>query len=147
MIGITDLNFCTTHRPCKNGATCINSGQGSYTCVCDVGYTGKNCESKIETCDDKPCRNGGTCSVCIHLNKFFSSLTLTMYPHRDDHQPSAFHMLHSQVKVVDSVHQLLSKPFHCLIYSYGCRCCRSIPHFFSVQKVVSLMFSQKDSPF
>ncbi|KAL3872719.1 hypothetical protein ACJMK2_035925 [Sinanodonta woodiana] len=56
-----DLNYCTHHSPCKNGGTCQNSGQGSYTCVCDEGFTGTNCEVEIDDCQNDPCLNGGTC--------------------------------------------------------------------------------------
>ncbi|KAK3542560.1 hypothetical protein QTP86_030059 [Hemibagrus guttatus] len=56
-----DLNFCTHHKPCKNGATCMNTGQGSYTCTCRPGYTGVNCELEVRHCDSNPCRNRGHC--------------------------------------------------------------------------------------
>ncbi|XP_041106663.1 delta-like protein D [Polyodon spathula] len=57
-----DLNYCTHHKPCMNGATCTNTGQGSYTCSCRPGYTGASCEIEINECDDNPCRNGGSCT-------------------------------------------------------------------------------------
>ncbi|XP_053553850.1 delta-like protein 4 [Bombina bombina] len=57
-----DLNYCTHHKPCKNGATCMNTGQGSYTCSCKPGFSGVNCEDKISECDSNPCRNGGSCT-------------------------------------------------------------------------------------
>uniref|UniRef100_A0A8C6V187 Delta-like protein n=1 Tax=Neogobius melanostomus TaxID=47308 RepID=A0A8C6V187_9GOBI len=57
-----DLNFCTHHQPCENGATCMNTGEGSYTCTCLPGYTGTNCELLMQECDSRPCRNGGTCT-------------------------------------------------------------------------------------
>lgn len=56
-----DLNYCTHHSPCKNGATCSNSGQRSYTCTCRPGYTGIDCELELSKCDSNPCRNGGSC--------------------------------------------------------------------------------------
>lgn len=59
----TDLNYCTHHSPCKNGATCSNSGQRSYTCTCRPGYTGIDCELELSECDSNPCRNGGSCKV------------------------------------------------------------------------------------
>ncbi|XP_064421166.1 delta-like protein 4 isoform X1 [Latimeria chalumnae] len=56
-----DLNYCTHHKPCQNGATCLNTGQGSYTCTCKPGFSGVDCEHKISECDSSPCRNGGSC--------------------------------------------------------------------------------------
>ncbi|XP_061553127.1 delta-like protein 4 isoform X2 [Phycodurus eques] len=56
-----DLNYCTHHKPCANGATCLNTGQGSYTCACLPGFTGVNCDSEVRECDGQPCRNGGNC--------------------------------------------------------------------------------------
>uniref|UniRef100_A0A3Q3DQR9 Delta-like protein n=1 Tax=Hippocampus comes TaxID=109280 RepID=A0A3Q3DQR9_HIPCM len=57
-----DLNFCTHHHPCVNGATCMNTGQGSYTCTCMPGFTGVNCDLEMQECDSNPCRNGGICT-------------------------------------------------------------------------------------
>jgi len=34
---------CRVSNPCKNGATCSDTG-GSYNCACKSGYTGKNCD-------------------------------------------------------------------------------------------------------
>lgn len=56
-----DLNYCTRHRPCVNGL-CFNTGQGSYTCECVLGFTGVNCDIPVSDCSTAPCRNGGTCS-------------------------------------------------------------------------------------
>uniref|UniRef100_A0A3B4APA9 Delta-like protein n=1 Tax=Periophthalmus magnuspinnatus TaxID=409849 RepID=A0A3B4APA9_9GOBI len=56
-----DLNYCTHHKPCANGATCMNTGQGSYTCTCLPGFTGVNCDVEVRQCDSQPCRNGGYC--------------------------------------------------------------------------------------
>ncbi|GFR60340.1 delta-like protein [Elysia marginata] len=56
-----DLNFCTHHKPCKNGGLCTNSGEGSYTCTCTPGFEGDNCEREVGDCQNLPCRNGGKC--------------------------------------------------------------------------------------
>lgn len=64
----SDLNYCTHHKPCLNGATCTNTGQGSYTCSCPPGYTGASCEIEVNECSGNPCRNGGSCSVSIRDN-------------------------------------------------------------------------------
>ncbi|XP_066553004.1 delta-like protein D [Amia ocellicauda] len=57
-----DLNYCTHHKPCVNGATCTNTGQGSYTCSCKPGFSGASCEIEVNECEDSPCRNGGSCT-------------------------------------------------------------------------------------
>lgn len=59
----SDLNYCTHHKPCRNGATCTNTGQGSYTCSCRPGFAGADCEAETDECAGKPCRNGGSCTV------------------------------------------------------------------------------------
>ncbi|KAL6105874.1 dll4 [Pungitius sinensis] len=56
-----DLNYCTHHKPCANGATCMNTGQGSYSCTCMPGFSGVNCDLEVRECDSQPCRNGGHC--------------------------------------------------------------------------------------
>ncbi|XP_030748498.1 neurogenic locus protein delta [Sitophilus oryzae] len=56
-----DLNFCTNHRPCRNGGTCFNTGPGSYTCNCPPGFNGTDCEITTDDCTRAPCLNGGTC--------------------------------------------------------------------------------------
>ncbi|XP_050314804.1 neurogenic locus protein delta [Anthonomus grandis grandis] len=56
-----DLNFCTNHLPCKNGGTCYNTGQGSYTCSCPPGFNGTDCEIPTDDCTKTPCLNGGSC--------------------------------------------------------------------------------------
>ncbi|XP_014331677.1 delta-like protein 4 [Xiphophorus maculatus] len=56
-----DLNYCTNHKPCANGATCMNTGEGYYTCACLPGFAGENCDLEVMECDSKPCHNGGRC--------------------------------------------------------------------------------------
>ncbi|CAL8350124.1 unnamed protein product [Arctogadus glacialis] len=57
-----DLNYCTNHKPCRNGASCSNTGRGSYTCACRPGYSGEDCALELNECDSAPCRNGGSCN-------------------------------------------------------------------------------------
>ncbi|XP_065355030.1 neurogenic locus protein delta [Calliphora vicina] len=57
-----DLNYCTNHRPCQNGGTCFNTGQGLYTCMCPPGYNGPDCQNVINSCsEENPCQNSGIC--------------------------------------------------------------------------------------
>ncbi|XP_058796227.1 neurogenic locus protein delta isoform X2 [Phymastichus coffea] len=56
-----DLNFCTNHKPCRNGGTCFNTGEGSYTCSCAPGFTGTDCETPLLDCQSQPCLNQATC--------------------------------------------------------------------------------------
>ncbi|XP_076320660.1 uncharacterized protein LOC143230655 [Tachypleus tridentatus] len=63
-----DLNYCTNHKPCKNGGTCTNTGQGSYTCACVEGTTGSNCEVHENGCVRTQCDNGG---ICKRINKSY----------------------------------------------------------------------------
>lgn len=58
-----DLNYCTNHKPCQNGGTCFNTGQGEYTCSCAPGFKGTNCDTPFLDCHSKPCLNGGSCSM------------------------------------------------------------------------------------
>ncbi|XP_039248161.1 uncharacterized protein LOC120326021 [Styela clava] len=58
-----DLNYCTNHKPCKNGARCTNSGQGSFSCECPPGFTGRECEIEMNDCEPNPCKNGAKCTV------------------------------------------------------------------------------------
>ncbi|KAM3716972.1 Delta-like protein [Dirofilaria immitis] len=57
-----DLNYCTRHQPCRNNATCRNTGHGQYTCECPDEYTGTNCETRVQNCSIQPCSNGATCA-------------------------------------------------------------------------------------
>ena len=52
--------------PCLNGGKCVDlgdikHGDHYYKCVCQPGFTGKNCETNINECDPSPCLNGGNC--------------------------------------------------------------------------------------
>eukprot|EP00794_Sanderia_malayensis_P012275 gene12275-13540_t len=47
-------------KPCVNGGVCSPVGEKDYTCKCQNGYVGKNCQHK-DACNPNPCKNGGTC--------------------------------------------------------------------------------------
>uniref|UniRef100_A0A670IN67 Delta-like protein n=1 Tax=Podarcis muralis TaxID=64176 RepID=A0A670IN67_PODMU len=56
-----DLNYCGSHRPCKNGGTCANNEPNEYECLCPDGFYGRNCEEEVTDCLSQPCSHGGTC--------------------------------------------------------------------------------------
>ncbi|XP_066468415.1 protein jagged-2 [Tiliqua scincoides] len=56
-----DLNYCGNHHPCVNGGTCMNTEPDEYSCACQDGYSGKNCEIAEHACVSNPCANGGIC--------------------------------------------------------------------------------------
>jgi len=55
---------CPNDHLCLNGGTCIPDPAG-YKCVCDRGFTGPECEIKLDPCEKNPCLNGGTCSMGV----------------------------------------------------------------------------------
>ncbi|KAM9112254.1 neurocan core protein [Pangshura tecta] len=69
---------CETN-PCLHGGTCQSNGT-VYSCSCDQGFTGENCEIDIDDCLSSPCQNGGTCIdeinsfVCLCLPSYGDSL-------------------------------------------------------------------------
>ncbi|XP_021376096.1 protein jagged-1-like isoform X2 [Mizuhopecten yessoensis] len=54
------VNLC---GPCQHGS--CDRTASVYRCVCDFGYKGTNCETEIDQCVSKPCRNGGQCSTFV----------------------------------------------------------------------------------
>nr|XP_061824267.1 protein delta homolog 1-like isoform X3 [Nerophis lumbriciformis]XP_061824268.1 protein delta homolog 1-like isoform X3 [Nerophis lumbriciformis] len=57
-----NTRLCSS-RPCSGNATCIETGEGGYLCICPYGYIGPTCHLKKNLCHSKgsPCQNGGTC--------------------------------------------------------------------------------------
>ena len=45
--------------PCKNGQ--CREFNSTFECQCNLGYTGTNCESIINHCENQLCLNGGNC--------------------------------------------------------------------------------------
>ncbi|XP_046437149.1 basement membrane-specific heparan sulfate proteoglycan core protein-like isoform X37 [Daphnia pulex] len=51
-------------KPCSNGGLCTETGASltDYTCQCEEGFSGKNCEIEADLCQViRPCQNGGSC--------------------------------------------------------------------------------------
>lgn len=58
------LPICPDDHLCSNGGKCVPDPAG-YKCVCDRGFTGVECEIKLDPCEKNPCLNGGTCSLGV----------------------------------------------------------------------------------
>ena len=55
---------CVTLKPCHGDAKCSTNAFGQYNCLCQRGWTGKNCSTDIDECamtGQSPCHHGGTC--------------------------------------------------------------------------------------
>jgi hypothetical protein len=57
----TPYNPCASN-PCIHGH-CQSSNTYDYSCTCEYGYVGRNCENVLKQCELlSPCRNGGSCT-------------------------------------------------------------------------------------
>lgn len=57
----TPYNPCASN-PCVHGV-CQSTNAYDYSCTCEYGYVGRNCENVLKQCELlTPCRNGGTCT-------------------------------------------------------------------------------------
>ncbi|KAH9504451.1 Basement membrane-specific heparan sulfate proteoglycan core protein, partial [Bulinus truncatus] len=57
-------------KPCKNNARCVNRSPTEYFCECPSGFSGRNCEIRIDICVlQTPCLNGGQC-VSLQKNRY-----------------------------------------------------------------------------
>ena len=47
----------------------LQDSEGSYTCACDAGWTGQNCDVNINDCATDSCSNGAICmaSQCLSI--------------------------------------------------------------------------------
>ncbi|KAL6256847.1 hypothetical protein P5V15_011783 [Pogonomyrmex californicus] len=57
--------------PCHANAICVNikeenATRKSYRCDCPDGYTGEDCATKIDHCENLPCLNNGRCINGVH---------------------------------------------------------------------------------
>jgi hypothetical protein len=50
---------------CQNGGVCSNTELGPQ-CACTNGISGLFCETIIDQCQSRPCRNNGTCTSLIN---------------------------------------------------------------------------------
>ncbi|XP_064621649.1 delta-like protein D isoform X2 [Lineus longissimus] len=109
-----DLNYCTHHRPCQNGATCTNTGAGSYTCTCRPGFSGTDCEilrdKDLDDCKENPCLNSGTCE---DIGRTFKCVC-----------PHSFHGRHCESNVTSCAGNPCknSGTCHDRVESYICQC-------------------------
>ena len=59
----TDIDDCSRLDPCKNGATCTDSGNKphTYSCACVDGWQGNTCAEDVDDCESNSCDHG-TCA-------------------------------------------------------------------------------------
>ncbi|XP_065188393.1 uncharacterized protein LOC135819162 [Sycon ciliatum] len=90
-ISIQDINECGSN-PCMNGQ--CTPGIAQYTCQCDAGWRGSNCEIKAEDyneCLSNPCSNNATCVdgilsyKCICPDGYTGSVCQSLLPCPDMH--------------------------------------------------------------
>ncbi|RWS05846.1 delta protein-like protein [Dinothrombium tinctorium] len=106
-----DLDYCSTHQPCLNAATCLPVKPNRYKCLCREGYDGENCQIIINPCVTQPCHNRGT---CFKLNN--SSYVCQCQP--------GFTGQHCEVNVNECNSNPCSNGGTCVdeINSYRCQC-------------------------
>ena len=63
----------------------LQDNVASYTCVCEPGLTGANCDQNINDCDPNPCLNGAICNV---------STSQVVHMCRPSYQFIIFHLLY-----------------------------------------------------
>ncbi|XP_006821988.2 plasma kallikrein-like, partial [Saccoglossus kowalevskii] len=63
--------------PCQHNGTCLATSEQNYTCACEAGYIGHQCEIDFDECSSTPCANGGTCIDGINDYTCFCSIGYT----------------------------------------------------------------------
>jgi hypothetical protein len=60
LIILKDSSPCAS-SPCLNGGTCSSFGN-SFSCNCQIGFSGTFCQTSSLNCQSSPCLNGATCT-------------------------------------------------------------------------------------
>ena len=65
------VDVCSSDGPCQHGATCRNDGHGGYSCSCEAGFSGTNCERDLRDCrhHQLSCLHDGTCQVTVTCSR------------------------------------------------------------------------------
>ncbi|XP_072051694.1 uncharacterized protein [Amphiura filiformis] len=59
-VTISEANPCLP-QPCLNAGTCVIESPTAYTCLCPECYSGNNCQTGAEPCENHNCVNGAAC--------------------------------------------------------------------------------------
>ncbi|XP_060571898.1 low-density lipoprotein receptor-related protein 4-like, partial [Ruditapes philippinarum] len=59
-----DIDDCQS-LPCHNNGNCTDA-VNDYHCTCNVGFTGRTCETDIDDCQSLPCHNNGNCTDAVN---------------------------------------------------------------------------------
>uniref|UniRef100_A0A672MX80 Neurogenic locus notch homolog protein 2-like n=1 Tax=Sinocyclocheilus grahami TaxID=75366 RepID=A0A672MX80_SINGR len=55
-----EIDECQSN-PCRNGGTCVDDENASFTCLCEPPYSGPTCAELLTPCTPNPCANHGSC--------------------------------------------------------------------------------------